>query len=85
MVELTPLEYQEMSISLQVYPIEPQTELPQNLTMILLSETGEPLGGEIRAGNHNNYLEQPLTGKSGERFSVKLVLGEISLVENFII
>jgi len=83
-VELMPIENQEISILLRVYAIEPQAELPENLTLILLSESGEPLA-EIQASRHNNYLEQPLTAQSGEQFSVKLVLGEISIVEDFII
>ncbi len=83
-VELTPLENQEISILIHVSVIEPQTELPENLTLILLSETGESLT-EIQASSHNNYFKQPLKAKSGEQFSVKLVLEECSFMEKFII
>lgn len=84
-VELSLLENHEIHLHLQVHPIEPQTKLPENLTLILLSETGEPLDKEIRTGNHENRIGYELTGKSGERFSVKLVLEEISIVEYFMI
>ena len=83
-VELTPIENQEITIRLRVSAIEPQTELPENLTLILLSESGESLA-EIQASSHSDYLEQSLTGKSGEQFSVKLVLEKISIIEKFII
>lgn len=84
-VELTPLENQTVDVLLHVGVIEPQTELPENLTLILLSETGQPLDNEIRVGKHCNYIKQSIKGTSGEQFSVKLILGEISIIEDFIL
>lgn len=83
-VELRTTEEQVIDIFLCVYPIDNKTDLPENLRLSLLSESGKLLE-EIQAGNHKNYLEQPLDGVSGERFSVKLALDESSVTEDFII
>jgi len=83
-IELNDLGNQKIRVILRVYPTDDHTYLPENLKLTLLSESGEPLE-EIQAGNNKDCIEQPLTGVPGERFSVNLALGDVSVTEDFVI
>jgi hypothetical protein len=83
-VELTEADEQEMEISLEVQPTKGQTYLPTNLQLMLLNEEGEAIDN-VQVESDNQTIELQFAGEVGDRFSVNLVLGDVSFTENFII
>lgn len=75
---------EEIDILLRVYPAGDQDELPENLKLIVLDESGEALE-EVPAKKGDDCIRQPLSGSPGDRFGVKIALGNVSVSENFVI
>jgi hypothetical protein len=74
----------EIDIILWLYATGSQPKLPENLKLIVVDESGEPLE-EVPAGSGNNCIRQPLSGSPGDRFGVKIVVGDVSVTEEFVI
>lgn len=78
-----------ISILPQVRPVgevDRQLCLPKDMQMIVLDESGETFD-EVRAGSASNLIQLDgwLSDSPGGRFSVKIVCGQTSIVENFTI
>lgn len=86
-VTLMPAEAnEEIDIRLRVYPTGKQIYLPLGLQLIVLDDSGATvpeLTAEARSADDCIQLE--FSGKPGERFSVKVALGDVSITENFLI
>ena len=79
--ELTPISgSEELDITVGVRAIE--ESLPPGLQLILLDESGENVS-EIIARVADIAIQQDLSGFPGEEFSIKVVLGESSIIEYF--
>ncbi|MDZ8258527.1 DUF1822 family protein [Nostoc sp. ChiQUE01b] len=75
---------EEMDIIVEVHPTNGQNYLPPNLHLMVLDfEGASVMEAQTRSSNKNIQLE--FSCEVGERFSVKLVLGDISITENFVI
>ncbi|MDZ7964462.1 MAG: DUF1822 family protein [Nostoc sp. DedSLP03] len=75
---------QEMDIIVELHPTNRQDYLPPNLHLMVLDfEGASVMEAQTRSSNKNIQLE--FSCEVGERFSVKLVLGDISITENFVI
>jgi hypothetical protein len=83
-VALTGESEQDMDISVEVQPTNGQTYLPANLQLMVLNEDGEVMM-HIQAGSDNQTIQLELGGEAGDRFGVKVALGDVSVTENFII
>lgn len=84
-VALTPAEQDEVEISLQVYPTGPQLFLPP-VQLTVLDETGASIPQLVaQAQEADQGLQLGLSGRSGERFTVRLVLEDASVTEDFVI
>ena len=83
-VALTPLHEQEMDISVEVHPKSGQTYLPPNLRLMVLDNLGDAVMEAI-ARSANSNIQLQFSGSPGERFSVKVALGDVSVSENFVI
>ena len=83
-VELRSESNQKTGIRLQVHPTGSQIYLPPQLQLIVLDEFGE-IFLEAQARSADNYIQLQFSGKPGERFSVKVALGDISIMENFML
>lgn len=83
-VELRPESAQKTGILLQVHPTGSQIYLPALLQLIVLDERGE-IFLEAKARRADNYIQLQFSGTAGEKFSVKVALGEVSITENFAI
>ena len=72
----------ERDILLQVYPCKGERYVPRGLQMLVLA------GGEIfleaTAAEADDYIQLRCSGQPGEKFSIKLVLGDASVSENFL-
>lgn len=83
-VALTPENDQEMDIIVEVHPTSGQTYLPPNLQLMVLDFEGAAVM-EAQARSVNKNIQLQFSGEPGERFSVKVVLGDVSVVEDFVI
>jgi Protein of unknown function (DUF1822) len=72
-----------MAVLLQVYPSGSGAYLPEDLQLILLDEAGQVLR-QINARPADIFIQLKLSGNPGERFSVRVALGESGLTENFV-
>jgi Protein of unknown function (DUF1822) len=74
----------KVAILLRVYPMRNQVYLPPNLELVVLDETGETFL-EAQARNADNRIQLKFSGDRGERFSVRVALGDASVTEDFAI
>jgi Protein of unknown function (DUF1822) len=75
---------EEMDIIVEVRPRTEQTYLPPNMQLIVLDFEGiSVMEAQTRSGNKNIQLQ--FSAQEGERFSVKLALGNVCVTENFVI
>lgn len=83
-VALTPENEQKMGILVEVHPKRGQTYLPPHLQLMLLDNLGEAVM-EAQARSANSYIQLQFSGSQGEHFSVKVTMGDVSVIENFVI
>lgn len=83
-VTLTPRSSVEIQIKLQVHPTGEQAYLPDNLTVKVLDEEGAAVM-EAHAKTANTHITLEFSAKLGERFSVRLELGDTNITENFVV
>jgi hypothetical protein len=86
-VTLTPAEAnEEIDIRLRVYPTGKQNYLPPGLQLIVLDESGDSVPElKAEARSADEWIQREFSGQPGERFSVKIALGDLSIIENFVI
>ncbi|MEZ2228919.1 DUF1822 family protein [Microcoleus sp.] len=82
-VYFNPEPNKKWNILLQLRPGGGQTYLPPDVQMIVL-DAGEVFL-EARSRSADNWIQLEFTGQPGERFSVKVALGDASIVEDFAI
>lgn len=83
-VEIRPESAQKTVILLQVHPTGKQPYLPPLLQLVVIDEAGANFL-EAQARRADNYIQLQFSGRPGEKFSVKVALGEVSIIENFAI
>lgn len=81
-LELT--DDKEMRILLGLYPLENQTNLPKNLTVMVIDNNQENLV-EVSTENYPDGLTQELFFDPEESFTVKINYSDFSYRENFIV
>lgn len=82
-VYFNPESNNKWNILLQLRPGGGQTYLPPEVQMIVL-DAGEVFL-EARSRSADNWIQLEFSGQPGERFSVKVALGDASIVEDFVI
>ncbi|MFB2891577.1 DUF1822 family protein [Aerosakkonemataceae cyanobacterium BLCC-F50] len=75
---------QKRDILLQVYPIGNEPYLPTGLELIVLDENQE-IFLEAKARTTDNWIQLEFRGEPEERFSIKVVLGDGSFSEEFVL
>lgn len=77
---------EERDIRLRIYPMDNQTYLPVGLQMLVLDESGDPMPElEATTRSNDNWIQLEFSGQTQEQFSVKVILGEVSITESFVI
>jgi hypothetical protein len=71
-------------IILQVHPTGNQIYLPPLLQLTVLDESGLVFL-EAQARSADNYIQLQFSGLPGEQFSVRVALGDASIMEDFIV
>lgn len=72
----------QVGVLLRVYPTGNEPYLPSDLKLILLDTSGQILR-EVTARRADVYIQLKLSGEPGEKFSVRVALGEASITEDF--
>ena len=78
---------QEIDIIVEVHPVWGEIYLPPNLQLMVLDfegAEGESIM-EAQTRSTNKSIQLQFSGEVGERFSIKLVVGNISVIESFLI
>lgn len=83
-VTLTSETEVQIHIKVQVYPTGEQAYLPPNLTLKVLEGEGVAVMG-ARTGSANTHMTLEFSARLGERFSVRVELGDISITDNFVV
>lgn len=83
-VTLTPESEQETDIIVEIHPTKEEIYLPANLQVQILDFAGTCVM-EAQTRDTNKNIQLQFSGETGEHFSVKLVLGDTSTIENFAI
>lgn len=83
-VNITPESDSNINILVELMPANNRTYLPANLQLILLDEDEQEII-DTKTKEHNQHIQLDLSGEPGERFSLKVVLGEASFREDFIV
>jgi len=84
MVAILPKAEGKVAILLRVYPTGNQTHLPSGLQLTVLDEDGDTFL-ETEARDADNYIQLKFGGDRGERFSVRVALGDTGITEGFAI
>ncbi|OCQ95510.1 hypothetical protein BCD67_09765 [Oscillatoriales cyanobacterium USR001] len=71
----------EIDIFVELYAVKPQIYLPQDLQLIVLDDQGKLMLQTVANSSKNIRLE--FSGYPGEEFSVKLALGDFSIMQGF--
>jgi hypothetical protein len=81
-VGLLPVSREEINIGIKVYPTGGQNYLPEELELIVLDQAGIPV---MQATARNTKsIQLNFSSEIGERFSVKIALGDVSFTELFL-
>ena len=76
---------QKVEIRVQIHPLEDTALLPANLQLSLINDSGETLWS-VQSQHHDNFIQLPrFRGELEERFSLQIVLNDISIREDFLI
>lgn len=73
-----------MNIGVRLYPLGGSAHLPESLTVTILDEA-DTVCLTAQARSVDNYLQLYFRGHSGEPFTAQVTLGEVCIVEHFII
>lgn len=84
MVALLPKADGKVAILLRVYPLRGQTYLPPGLQLVVLDEDGD-IFLDNDARDTDNYIQLKFGGSPGERFSVKVAVGDVAITQDFTI
>lgn len=74
----------KVAVLLQVHPMKQQMYLPPNLQLLVLDEAGNTFR-EAQARSTDIAIQLKFSGSRGERFTVKVALGEANITEEFVI
>jgi Protein of unknown function (DUF1822) len=74
----------EMKIIVELHPTNGQEYLPSSLYVMILDEEATAVM-EAKAKNDNKKIALEFNATVGDNFSVKIALGDVSVIENFVI
>ena len=84
LVQLTHTATEVVDIRLRLYPGDDSVHLPPNLQLIVLDEAGTACL-EAQSRSADDWMQLEFSCQDEERFKVTVVLGEISITEQFVV
>ncbi len=89
MMSILPKVDQKIALLLRVYPLANQRYLPANLKLMVLDDKNnsflEAESKDFNRGERDLFIQLVFSGSCGEKFSVKLSVGEDEVREDFVI
>ncbi|MFB2875272.1 DUF1822 family protein [Floridanema aerugineum] len=83
-VQMIPESEYEIGICVSVYPSSNAIHLPRGLQIIVLDEFGTPISDlQEQAGSAADSIKIEFEVEPGERFGVRVALGNVSITEDF--
>ncbi|MEO1427698.1 MAG: DUF1822 family protein [Cyanobacteria bacterium J06633_8] len=82
---------QTIKVLIQVYPSGGEVFLPEGLKFTVLEASGEPVIDvegkviEAEAKTNSYYIQRRITATSGKKFSIKISLENINVIQEFIV
>ncbi len=74
---------EKIHVMAQLYPMDGEKYLPQNITLFLISKAGKTLQ-EVTSRIQDNYIRlKPFKGQSGKSFSIHISLEDMLFKQNF--
>ncbi|MGB6300013.1 MAG: DUF1822 family protein [Rivularia sp. (in: cyanobacteria)] len=74
---------EKINVVAQLYPMDGEKFLPQNIKLLLISKAGKTLQ-EVKSRIHDNYIQlKPFKGQVGKKFSIQISLEDMIVNENF--
>lgn len=74
---------EETDIAVEVQSLDRQTELPLNLEISILDDEGHSVMQAV--AKSSEHIKLRFSGEPDERFGVKVALGSVSFIEQFVI
>ncbi|NMG07452.1 DUF1822 family protein [Brasilonema sp. UFV-L1] len=85
LVAFIPEDSQQVSIRVQLHPVNGESYLPVNIKLGLLLESGEIIQ-QVQAREQDNYIQlKRFDGEVGECFSIQVAFDSYQITENFVI
>jgi hypothetical protein len=82
-IQLIPKD-EEIGINIWIYPSSDALYLPVGLQVTLLDELGVPVPNlQAQADDTDQSIKLPFSVETGEKFSVRLNLGDVTITEHF--
>jgi hypothetical protein len=72
-----------IDISVRICPMDQQFYLPADLQVAVWDQAGTLIQADTR--HANNWIQLEFSGQPGERFQLKVAIGEVSITEEFLI
>jgi hypothetical protein len=83
-IGLTPTDSPQVNVTVEVSAVIPQTKLPENLQLMLLDETGNIImQAQANQPPKAETIKLLFSGELGDRFTVQVILNEVSFTEVF--
>ena len=82
LVEITPEENGSIAVVLQVHPSPDLVHLPETLLLKVIESSGEVFM-QAQARSQDNFIQLQFSGQPKEVFTVKIILEDAELVEQF--
>jgi len=79
------ISHDKIEILLKLYPATESIYLPDGVKMTVLDREGKPIPNLNKEAKSKTWLQLKFKGNLGDRFSLKVSLGEDSITENFLI
>ena len=84
MVAILPKPDETMAILIRAYPLSESTHLPQDLQLSGLDATGNTFF-TVQSRNKDNYIQFKFTAELGDRFNIRVALGDANITESFVV
>ncbi|MEM8829469.1 MAG: DUF1822 family protein [Cyanobacteria bacterium P01_G01_bin.19] len=82
LVEITSEDSESIAVTLQVHPKPQNVYLPETLMLKVIESSGEVFM-QAQARSQDNFIQLQFSGQPQERFTVKIVLDNAELTEEF--
>lgn len=74
----------ELKVTVELHPKHGQKYLPPSVEIVILDDEGTAVM-EAKAKKDNRNIDLQFLGSEGDKFSVKIITGDVSAIENFVI